>query len=409
MSNQFAARPGARDEWRAGWPLVLASAAGMSLAPMMFYTMGLFVAPLEAEFGWGRSTIMVAFGVNSAIAVVFAPFIGSLIDRYGPRVLAVPGVIAFCGSFALLSTVTDSPLHWWAQWALIGLSALLITPTLWTYAVMSRFDEARGLALACALSGTALSGIVAPVLANFLIQNFGWRWAYVGIGATYFAIALPLMFFFFFSAFELSRTRQPDVRSVDAPARPPLPGLTVRQAIRGSTFWKIAIATFLILLPIGATVVHLVPALTQAGLGRSGAVLAASCSGFAAVGGRLLAGFLLDRFNAKLLAGTAFALPVVTSLGLFFFQGDFAMAIGIALLLGITTGAELEMSSFLASKHFGLRNFGTLFGLISGLIALAGGLGPFLGGLAFDLYGSYSAAWIGAGMLALTASAPSPL
>lgn len=135
------------------------------------------------------------------------------------------------------------------------------------------------------------------------------------------------------------------------------------------------------------------------------AVAAASVVGGTAVAGRLTAGFLLDRLNAKILAGIAFALPAVTSIALLCFNGEPTMAIGIALLLGITTGAELEMSSYLASRHFGLRNFGALFGFIAGMIALAGGLAPLLGGVVFDQYGSYSILWIIMAVFAVVSSA----
>ena len=74
-------------------------------------------------------------------------------------------------------------------------------------------------------------------------------------------------------------------------------------------------------------------------------------------------------------------------------------------MFGVCTGAELEMSSFLASKHFGLRNFGTLFGIITGLIALASGVAPALAGLVYDLQGSYRTALIGGAVLATIASA----
>jgi len=390
-------------EWREGWTLVLASLAGMSLGALMTYTTGLFVAPLEAELGWSRSTIMSGLTVNAVMGGVLAPFMGAMIDRFGPRKIAIPGVLVFCAAFALLSTATLSPIHWWGLWFFIGLGALMLKPTIWTYAIVSRFDQARGLALALALSGAAVTGMLGPVLAHHFIESFGWRWAYVALGATYAAIVLPLLLLFFYSGFELSRGGARAKDAAAAPAAKALPGLDIKNALSAPVFWKIAIATMLVMFPIIGSIVHLVPALTDAGLARSGAVAAASVLGGTAIGGRLVAGLLLDRMNARLLAGIAFMLPAPACLLLLGFDGDLVMAIVIAVMFGVCTGAELEMSSYLASKHFGLRNFGTLFGIVAGLMAIASGLAPALAGLAYDLRGSYQTALIGGAVLAVIA------
>lgn len=368
----------------------------------MTYSMGVFVAPLEAEFGWSRSTIVSALGINSLIAAILAPFVGALVDRFGPRRLAIIGISSFCAAFALLSTVSSSPLHWWALWVIVGLATVMITPMVWTFAIISRFSHTRGLALAVTLSGTAITAVLAPVLGNFLIQSGGWRLAYIGLGALYCAFALPLVLLFFFSAFEQPRGDAPV--AIDKPTSPPLTGMTVSQGLRSGAFWKIGVATFFVLIPITGTIVHLVPALTLAGLDRSGAVTAASLVGFAAVAGRLLAGYLLDRANARLLATIAFALPAIVCAALLNFEGGFALALAIALLFGLCTGAEMEMASYLSSRHFGMRNFGTLFGFIVSGITLAAGLAPILAGLVFDAQGSYRLALIGGAALAIAAS-----
>lgn len=380
---------GARREWAIGWPVVLASAAGMSIAPVGTYTMGMFVAPLEAEFGWSRAFIATGLTVNAVIGVVFAAGVGALIDRMGPRRIAIPGIVIFCLCFGLLSTATSSYVYWWTLWLGISIGALMLKPTVWTWAVVSRFREARGLALALALSGTAITAIVSPFLADYFIQNHGWRMAYAGLAAMYCAVMLPLVLLFFYGATDLKRTAG---TSAAAEKAAPPPGLSVRQAFTSAVYWRIALGTFLVILTITGGVVHLVPILTHGGLDRGSAVAAAGAMGIAAFCGRLMAGVLLDRLNAKIVGGIAFLLPAGVALALIAFTGDAPMAIAIALLMGLCTGAEIEVASYLSSKHFGLRNFGTLFGLIAGLMSLAAGTAPALAGYAFDLHGSYDLA-----------------
>jgi MFS family permease len=148
------------------------------------------------------------------------------------------------------------------------------------------------------------------------------------------------------------------------------------------------------MLTITGGVVHLVPIFTHGGLARSGAVTAVGALGVTAVAGRLLAGVMLDRINARLVGGFAFLLPAFVCLALLAFNGKMETAVGIALMLGFCTGAELEISTYLSSRHFGLRNFGVLFGIISGLLSLATGVAPVLAGYAFDVTGSYDVALI---------------
>src|SRR5687767_5218164 len=126
LSTESNISSGPQSEWRQGWTLVLASLAGMSLGALMPYTMGLFVAPLQAELGWSRSTIMSGLTVNAVMGALLAPFVGAMIDRFGPRKIAIPGLLVFCIAFALLSTVTPSPIHWWSLWLAIGLGAVML-------------------------------------------------------------------------------------------------------------------------------------------------------------------------------------------------------------------------------------------------------------------------------------------
>ncbi|MCK9542404.1 MAG: MFS transporter [Novosphingobium sp.] len=389
-----------RQEWRGGWPVVLASAAGMSLTPLTTYTMGVFVTPLEEEFGWSRAFIATGLTVNAVTGVLLSVFVGALVDRFGPRRIAIPGVILFCVTFGLLSTTSGASIHWWLLWLGVSFGALMLKVTVWTWAIVSRFTHARGLALATALSGTAITGMISPFLAEFLIQNFGWRWAYVGLAAAFCAIVLPLVLAFFFGANDLVRT---STVPTSMPNPTPLSGLTVKDALASATYWKVALGTFMVILTIMGSVVHFVPILVHGGLERGGAITAAGAMGVAAFCGRLLAGFMLDRLNAKIIGGTAFLLPGLVAGALLAFEGDLIMAIAIALVMGSCIGAEIEVSSYLSSRHFGLRNFGTLFGIIGGLIALAGGVAPPLAGHMFDLYGSYDLALMAGAVLSVAA------
>jgi len=382
----------ARDEWRSGWKLVLAATAGSSLAPVMYYTVGVFVEPLETEFGWSRTLITSGLTVFAVISVILAGPAGALIDRFGPRRIALPGTVIYCAALAGLSTAGGSELQWWALWVAIAAGALLVKTMVWSAAIVSRFEAARGFAMAIALCGAGLTGIFAPMVSGYLIEHHGWRLAYVGIAALWFAVAMPLLLFFFFGASDLQRTG----RTAGATkARPP--GVPLKEAVKSTAFARLASGTFLVMLVITGCTVHFVSMVTQGGLERSTAVGLASVIGLAAFLGRLFTGSMLDRFRPTLVGGSIYSLPAAACLMLLAFDGSSTMAFLVAALIGFCSGAEVEIASYLSARFFGMRSFGTLFGLIAGLISLATGLGPVLAGFAFDHSGAYTPAlWVGA-------------
>ncbi len=389
MLEQGKALPSASNEWRKGWKLVVASCAGATLTPLSVYTMGLFVTPLEKTFGWSRTVITSGLTIYAVIGVIFAAVAGALVDRYGPRRIAIPGVVLYCVAFAALATATPSKVHWWGVWLLISIAAVLVKPTVWSAAIISRFNVARGTALALALCGVGVCGVLAPIVSGYLIDHYGWRWAYFGIGAIWMGVSLPLIVAFFYGEQDLHR-RSGGYRSE---ARADLrPGANVGDAVRSAAFLKLALASFLVMAAVTAGLVHFVPIVTARGIDRSTAIGLASIIGFSALVGRIITGTLLDRLNARIVGAVVFALPAIAYAALLVPHSSLGLAALIAIIFGFCSGAELQVSSYLASRHFGTRNFGTLFGLIMGLISFATGMGPMLASFAFDEFGTYELA-----------------
>src|SRR5690349_19291781 len=105
-------------EWRQHWTLLLPCIAGVMLCAVHGYSLGVMIGPLEREFGWSRAQISAGPLIISMIAIVAAPLVGSAVDRFGPRRIAVFGVLFFCSALGLLSTATTSIWSWWGLWTL---------------------------------------------------------------------------------------------------------------------------------------------------------------------------------------------------------------------------------------------------------------------------------------------------
>ena len=75
----------AAQEWRRSWTVVLAGALGFALSSVTTYSLGPFIAPLEAEFGWSRAEIASGMTLYAILGIVLAPLAGAVIDRLGAR------------------------------------------------------------------------------------------------------------------------------------------------------------------------------------------------------------------------------------------------------------------------------------------------------------------------------------
>jgi MFS family permease len=198
------------------------------------------------------------------------------------------------------------------------------------------------------------------------------------------------MFLFFYDARENNRRK--GITNTD---RLTLPGCGLREGYLSRRFLFLAITALVATAGIVGIVVHFVPMLSSGGVERSSAAAIAGVIGVTSMMGRVVAGYLLDRIDGRVIGALAYGLPCLGCFLLLQFDGSTSQAIILAAVIGLSLGAEIDVLAYLASRHFGLRNYGTIFGTLVGLITLGGGLGPLLIGMIFDSTGAYTyALWI---------------
>lgn len=373
-------------EWRANWPVALAATLGCSLTSIHVYSIGVFIFPLETEFGWTRAEISSGMMILGVVGVLLSPFVGGAIDRWGPRRIGLGGAALHLCTFATLSQVTGHIWTWWAAWLLVSTSAAFISPTVWAAAISSLFHKSRGLALAVVLTGTALSSMVVPAIGNTLVQHIGWRAAYVGISLSWAAVVLPLLWLFFYGASDRRRGRD---GSRGASAAQLVSGLSARDGFRSPKYLCLALGAAALMFASGGILVNLVPILKADGVSMSTAAWIAGMTGIGTISGRLATGWLLDRFQANVVGAIGVLLPIFTAALLLAFPGSVPFAIAAALLLGLNLGSEVDAVGYLVARHFGLRAFGALFGTIIGITNLLLGVGPLVANHIYDLTRSY--------------------
>lgn len=369
----------ARAELAVGWLIVLAAALAIGVGTMGigFYSLGLFVKPLEAEFGWSRAEVSGAATFQQFGIFLSAPLVGWLADRWGARPIAVLSFIATPLALLALSRTSGSVLAWDALWLLVSLAGAGTTPAIWARIVSLRFDHARGLALGLMLMGTGTAAILAPALLGPVFAQSGWRTAVMIMAAATLLIGLPASLL---------------IGTADKPS----PGTKAKGRFEANrqTLMLLAIA-FLLGLIVAGLIVHLVPMLVDRGMAPADAAQVAAGVGVAVLVARLVVGYLFDRFHAPYVAALFLLSPVAAAL-LLYGGGPVVVA---ALMLGLAAGAEVDMLAYFTGRYAALANYGATYGGVLGVFCLGAGLGPMLFGKAYDALGGYDAALVSSAMV----------
>jgi predicted MFS family arabinose efflux permease len=378
------------EEWRKYWPLVLAAFLGVSVPSIAVISIGLFVGPLEKEFGWSRTEISAGISLAALMTIPLSPLIGALIDRWGGRRLALPGLLLTSLAIASLSLANGSFVQWMLLWALYGLAAMLIKITLWTAAIAGTFHAGRSMALSLTLSGSAMVVIVIPPLTEWLIGSFGWRMAYIGLAAAFGIPALVMSYISLYDARDRARVARASAPSDLPPPEPArLQGLSVAEALRCFALYRIAGATLITLLLSAAFMVHQFPILTESGVSRQNAAMLASLAGVASIVGKLVTGWLMERYDGGVIGCIT---NLVLALAMLLLMEPFRTSSTIVLamiIIGYSNGTKLQICVYLTSIYAGMLNYGKIFGVMASVIAVAGGIGPLVGGMIYDLSGEY--------------------
>lgn len=394
----------ARSEWAKYWPLVAATAMGMSLAALLSAVFGVMLGPLEQEFGWTRAEISSGPAVVSIMGLFLATPAGYIIDRLGARRCGILVVVLTCIAIAAMSAIGNSLWHWWACWAVFGISGAF-TSTVWLAPVSTIFHAGRGMAIALTISGTGISMALAPGITEYFIENHGWRSGFLALSGIWFAMTMPLVL-----AFVPKRLSAAE----EADARAELPGLTPPQGFRSANFYLLFFASLLSSMTGVALILNLVPVLTFTGLTRIDAVAIAGSMGVASIIGRIVGGLLMDRYNVQRLAIGACVISLLFPLSLLVFPGMLWAGFFGVIAYGLTGGMKMNAIVYLTSTHLGARNFGVFYGTISITTTVAQGIGPLIANHIYDVTHSYTPVmwaaipgFIGAGLL-FAALRPAP-
>lgn len=374
--------------WR-GRSLIAGCLIGMmmSVSSVYFYTSGLFLKPLAAEFGWSRG--MASLGPLVGILTIgFAsPFAGRLVDRFGAWPMALLSMGGLALSFLLLGLETSGLVSFLLLTFLLAILGNATTPVSYGRVVVGKFPTRLGLVFGIVYCGPGLGALLFPPLAGQLLAGYGWRGGYVGL-AMLTACAIPIVALLLRSQFQGNKPQSAVER-------------WNWRLYSNRRFVLIAVVFLLASTGIFGTIVHFVPMLSDRGIAPASAAAMAGLIGFAVIAGRLITGYLLDLLDTNLLAAGIFLLSACGVLMLA--SGSPALILPGTLAMGFTIGSEFDLALFMVGRRFPAAHFSTLFGGIYLAVSIGGGGGPLLAGLMYDASGSYLA-WFAVAAASLLAA-----
>jgi MFS family permease len=385
-----------------GWWVALAASLGLLLgfAPIFVYCFGVFLKPLTTEFHATRTSISFAFSLTNIMLSISSPFVGRLVDRFGPRKVVIPAAVAFA---VLLISGRFLSTHLWQLYVFFIFAGIIgsgAAPVPYGKVISNWFDKHRGLALGVTMIGIALGAIVMPPATQRLIAFVGWRSTYAIVGCVVLLISVPFLALFLKDSPQKmgllpdGETPADTARGsrINIPTSMPaeVPGVPLGAALRSKTFWLLAFGFALIAVSVHGCTLHLVPLLTDRGITPEKAALASSVLGIALLFARVGSGYLMDHFYAPYVAVFFFG-SVAGGIALLWSGLGGAAVYIAALLVGLGLGAEVDIIAYLTSRYFGLHSFGEIYGYLFAVFALAGALGPVIMAQGFDRFGSYRA------------------
>ena len=395
-----------------GWTIVgVAFLIGATEAGAFQNILSVFLKPMAGEFGWSRAAVSGAMAFGSISAGILSPFLGPVLDRHGPRMVAFFGVLILSTGLVCMAFLN----HIWQLYVFFGVGRMIAVGALSlviSVTVANWFIRRRGRAMGIAWLGPRFGSAVLPAIVLFTILTYGWRTAWAALGfIVFFLSGIPSLLFL--------RRKPEDVglkpdgeylvpakdngdevterSQSDGSDSIPEPVWTRVEATHTMVFWVLTFISSLVPFTQAGINFHLFPFMTDHGIDELSAVMVLSTIAVFGALGTVLWGFLAEKVRIQvLLAINGFGSGLIF---LFLFatvQSGLPASLGIRLLFflaachGILHGGRLPVMAMVWAEFYGRMSMGSIYSFSSPFRFTANAIGPIFAAICFDVFGSYS-------------------
>jgi sugar phosphate permease len=350
-----------------------------AIVGLALYGLPFYYDFMVKEFGWSRTQVTSGNALSKlVVGPLFGFLAGWIVDRFGPRRLMLVGILL--GGTALIGLGSMTALWMFYLFYLFNALGYVCAGPLPNQVLLTRwFDKARGRAMGFAYLGIGIGGALVPLLSVWLVQNYGWHNALRILGVLIIVLALPLAYFV---------KESPESQSTGTPV--PKEAAPIGWAFKSKAFYLLALGSMCSIGAVGGANQHLklFLSLDQQYTQLQAARVASLVLVFSLVG-RLLMGFLADRFPKKYVMLVIYML-VAMSIPLLFFASTPAAIYLFAIIFGIGLGGDYMIIPLMAAELFGVKIMGRLMGVILTADGVAEATIPMLVGNLRDRTSTYT-------------------
>jgi MFS family permease len=397
--------------------VVLAAAGMMMLASAgMSQAFSLFVKPMAADFGGARGDIsiaytiyMVGFGVGSFVMTWLA-------DRVSMRLLLLIAAITYSAG-AILSGLAHTLWALYLAFGVLNGSAIGSLVGCLTYLVAQWFAARKGLALGILLAGMGLGVFASSMTASMMMESYGWRGTFIVLGVAALLVNCPMLLLI--RERTVARASQNGVDQISPPRTQSAPGTagavwSTATAVKTWSFWSLSATFFCCCLSHSGPLLHYIPYASDLGITAQGSALLVTIMGLASVVGRTGLGALSDWLGGKPTLFVCLVVQMLMAAWALVFT-SWAAWVSFAIVFGISYGGVFPLYPAITRGYFGAEGTGGIYGFQLMLSTIAMGLGGYLGGYLFDLFGTYRVSFLTSVaigtlsiLLLMTVAAPRP-
>ncbi|MFC2010440.1 MFS transporter [Chloroflexota bacterium] len=379
-----------------GWYIVAAALMLMILNSILFaYGFTAFMTPIIASLGYSSAQVSLASSIRGLEAGTLDPFVGAAADRWPARRMMLIGIVIFSLGIFCISRSTSLGMFY-GGFLIVGLGGAIGIQLVPTTVVARWFKKKIGKVSGIMATGVAAGGIFTPLIVK-AIDAFTWQnfLLYLAIGML--VVGIPIAFLFRDRPEDYGLLPDGEVQdnagttttgSIDY-------GVSVKEAVRTRAFWLIGIGATLQMLAMHAVTLHIMLYLESIGFERDIAALSVTIFSIITIVSRLLYGIVADIYSKKYVLASSMLLLAIGLVIFHFLDGSsFAMVVVFAVIYGIGAAGAMPLRVPIIREYFGVKKFGTIFGLNAVFLILGSAIGAPVVGWYYDTRGVYSPVWL---------------
>lgn len=369
--------------WRSPFYILFAATAVVLIANGSRQSFGLFLDPIITDLDWGISEFAFAIATQNLVMGIAAPFTGALADRYmRPTTVIALAAGLYTAGLALISVSVTPETMFLSAGVIVGLGASGVGLTL-PLGIVGRIapEKSRTLWLGIVTGGGSAGQFTFGLTTTGLIDGFGWASGILGLAALV-AVAVPLAYSMRWAGD--TAFSKPDTETL---------GSALKRASSHRGYWLLVMGFFVCGFQVQFVGTHLPKYLTDSGADPWLAATAISIIGLFNLFGTIVAGWAGGKWRKRNLLTQIYIARGLLFLIFLYLPVNEVTVLGFGAFLGVLWLSTVPLTSGIVAQIFGPRYMSTLFAIVFLSHQIGAFTGVFLGGLFYDIFGTYEAAW----------------